>query len=79
MSYLQKRHLVKACNSKYRKRQETEETVEPEENEKSNTDKSIILLTEIKHVTDQKNHITMTIKTGGTKNEFIATRENRSQ
>ena len=44
------------------------ETAESEEND---TDGSIKTITEIKPLTDRKNHITMTIKNDGTEKEFI--------
>ena len=36
--------------------------MEPVETEESNTDKSIQLITEIKHPTDRRDHTTMTLK-----------------
>ena len=43
------------------------ETVETEE---SDTDRSAKILNEIKHLTDRRNHITMTIRFDGTKKKF---------
>ena len=64
-------HFAKACKFERRKRQEIEEITEPEETEESDTDKSINTLTEMKHVTNRRNHITMTIQIYGTEIQFI--------
>ena len=61
-----KRHFAKACKFEHRNRQEIDEITEPEETEESDTDRSKNIITEIKRVTDQRNHITMTLKTDGT-------------
>ena len=66
-----KGHFAKACKSKYRKRPEIKEIAEPEYTEESKVDKLTNIATKIKHVTDRKKHITMTIKTEGTEKEFI--------
>ena len=49
--------------------------VEPEETEESDSDKLINGRTEIKHVTDRKNHITMTMKIDATEKEIIVDTE----
>ena len=55
-----KEHFPKACKIVHRKWQEIEKITEPEETEEADTDKSIHSITEIKHITDQRNQIIMT-------------------
>ena len=62
---------MKIFKTEDRKRQKIKEIPEPEENKEGDNDKSIDLITDKKHVTDWKNHITMTIKFGITEEEFI--------
>ena len=72
MSQLRKKgHFAKVCTFEHQKRQEIKEITEPQETEENDTDKSINLITEIKHLTDRRNHITMTIKNDGTEKKII--------
>ena len=52
---------------------------EPDDTEESNTNNLIKKLTEIKHVTNQKNHLTMTIKTDGSKQNSLWIPDHRLQ
>ena len=51
--------------------------MEPEETEESDTDKSRKIRTEIKRLSDQRNHITMTTKNDGTEKNSILTQNNQ--
>ena len=44
---------------------------QPEETKLGDTDKSLNIITELKYVTDRKNHKTMTKKINGTEKELI--------
>ena len=68
---LKKRHFAKVCKFENRKRHEIKKITERQEAEESDTDTSINIKTEIKHLTDRRNHITMTLKIDGTEKEFI--------
>ena len=59
------------CRSEHRKQQKVKEITEPDDSEKSDTDKSISSKTVMKHITDQKYHNAMTVKTDGAETEFI--------
>ena len=67
-----KGHFAKICKSAYPKRSEVKEIAEQEETEQSDTDKSINLLTETKHLTGRLTHITMTVKIDGTEKRVDA-------
>ena len=54
-----------------KKKQKNKEIVEHEDTQQIVTDKSISILTEKKHVTDWRNHITIKKRIEGTKKEFI--------
>ena len=67
-----KGHFAKICRSKHSKQQEFKGIAEPDDTEPSHTDKSIKILTEIKHIADRTNHIIMTLKINATEKKFIA-------
>ena len=66
-----KGHFAKVCIFQQQKKQEIEEFAETEEIDENDTDKSINIKTEIKHVNDQKYHIAMTMKINVTEIEII--------
>ena len=59
---VEKGQLAKTCRLEHRRQQNFLKTTEPEETEESDADKSIDVITEIKHVTDRNNHLIMTTK-----------------
>ena len=66
-----KGHFTNACGFEQQKRQEIKELMEILKTKESYTDRSINIVTKIEHLTDRINYITMTIRIGGTKKEFI--------
>ena len=70
--------LQKPVNLHIQNDRKIEENAEPEENEACETDKLINIVTEIKHVNDERNHITMTVKFNKTE-EQMWTRDLRFQ
>ena len=70
-----KKSLSKSLHSeqqtKHNKQQQLKKTTEPDETERSYIDKLVIIATELKHSTDRKNHITMTVKIDRTEKDFI--------
>ena len=60
--FAKRRHFAKACIFEHRKRQEIKENAEPEETGGNDSDKLANIITEVKLVTDRRNHISMTKK-----------------
>ena len=78
MSKQQKKgHFLKNCRSEHRKQQEIEEITEPDENQQSDTDRSKNITTKIKHASDRRNQINLTVKIDGTEKEFIVNTQSR--
>ena len=68
---MKKAYFAKECNFGQQKRRENKETTEIEETEESDTDTLTKIITEIKDVTDCKDHITLTILNDGSERKFI--------
>ena len=58
--YLQKKHSAIVCRSEQRKQPKIEKIAEPDDTEEIETDNLMNIITHIKHVTDRRNHFTMT-------------------
>ena len=60
-----------ACRFEQQKRHEIKKPTETVETEKNDTKRSKNITTEIKHLTDRINYITLTKRNDGTEKEFI--------
>ena len=64
--------FAKVCTFEHRRQQLNKDIMQPKESEEGDTEKSINIITELKHVTNRKTQITMTIKIDETYEEFFA-------
>ena len=67
---VKKGHFAKICRFEHRRQQETKEITEPKETEECNTNKLINVITDIKLVTDRRNHNSVTLKNDGTEKNY---------
>ena len=63
-------NFEKTCQFEHRKWQENRKITELEETEESDAHKLIKIITELTHITDRRNHITIAIKTDGSEKKF---------